>query len=290
MLTAQQYLVSAPERRPLRSLRQQYDLYVLEKIEQYKSLLSYNELMRLADQAMLTLREEKDEGQFLLTELLAREAVDEEVRRRLKIRSFESWRKYFPKLRAAQREPTHWGLPVDHIISALAPRLEQDDPVLVVGGGAETCAYLIAAHDTAVTFLASDLKVVERVERRFADESLSSHSFDAACIQFGEWLPEVSGEYVLTVIDSGTLSALSPNHRRTLISELQGLTAPGGLHILITDQNGAGPEGFASHYSTWQREALPHPGRRTRSTGSRGAIFLKPLEQSNLDSPALMAL
>ncbi len=272
MLSAQQLLSTAPKRRQLRSLRQQYDLYIMDRIEHYKNSISREELLRQADEAMVDLRGDE---QFLLTEVLAQTAVDEFIKKRLGIRGFESWRKSYPKLRAAQRDPTHWGLDANHLVAGLAPRIEPGDAVLVVGCGAEACAYLLAAHDGVVTFLDRDFGVVERAEHRIALESLSS-TFEAVCVQFGQWLPCISGRFELVVVDAGTLSSLKPNERRVLLAELQALTAPGGLHALVPDSLGSGPEGLAGHYAAWQRESVPQSGRRTRGTQSRGALFVNP--------------
>jgi hypothetical protein len=271
MLSAQQLLSTAPKRRPLRSLRQQYDLYIMDRIEHYKNSISREELLRQADEAMVDLRGDE---QFLLTEVLAQTAVDEFIKKRLGIRGFDTWRKSFPKLRAAQRDPTHWGLDANHLVATLAPRVEPTDSVLVVGSGAEACAYLLAAHDGIVTFLDRDFGVVERAEHRIAMESLSS-TFEAVCVQFGQWLPCISGEFSLVVIDAGTLASLTPNERRVLIAELQELTAPRGMHALVPDAQGSGPEGLAGHYASWQRESVPHSGRRARNAQSRGALFVR---------------
>lgn len=273
MLSQQQLLATASRRRPLRSLRQQYDLYIMDRVEQYKNQLPRHELMRLADEAVSDVRGDAD--QFLFTELLMQEAVDELIKRRLGIRGFEHWRKSYPKRRAAQREPIHWNLDDAHLVAGLAPRVEPGDTVLVVGGGAESCAYLLAAHDAEVTFLDRDVSVVERAEARIAEESLSS-TFDALLVQFGQWLPCIPGDFVMVVIDAGTLSSLSPGERRELLTELQRLTAPGGLHALVPDALGTGPEGFAGHYASWVREAMPPTGRRVRGGASRGALFGKP--------------
>jgi hypothetical protein len=272
MLSPQQLIATTRKRRPLRSLRQQYDLYIMDRVEHYKNSISREELLRQADDAMVDLRGDE---QFLLTEVLAQTAVDEYIKKRLGIRGFESWRKSYPKRRAAQRDPTHWGLAADHLVATLAPRVEPDDAVLVVGSGAEMCAYLLAAHDAIVMFLDGDFGVVERAEHRIAMESLSS-TFEAVCVQFGKWLPCVPGEFVLVVLDAGTLASLSPGERRVLLAELQAITRPGGLHALVPDSLGSGPEGLAGHYSAWQRESVPHAGRRARGAQSRGALFVKP--------------
>jgi hypothetical protein len=275
MLTAQQVLVPARRRRPLRSLRQQYDLYIMDRIEHYKNSISREELLRQADEAMVDLRGEE---QFLLTEVLAQTVVDEFIKKRLGIRGFEHWRRSYPKRRAAQRDANHWGLDTQHLVASLAPRVEPDDAVLVVGSGAEPCAYLLAAHDALVTFLDADLGVVHRAEHRIAMESLSS-SFEAMCVQFGRWLPCVGNNFVLVVLDAGTLASLPPGERRVLLAELQEVTAPNGMHALVADTLGtSGPEGLAGHYAAWQRETVPHAGRRNRGAASRGALFVKPVE------------
>lgn len=274
MLSPQQLLAAASRRRPLRSLREQYDLYILDRIEHYKNSISRDELMRLGDEAMGGLRDDGDQ-QFLLTEVLVATAVDELIKRRLGIPRFESWRKSYPKRRAAQRDPAKWGLDPGHLVAGLAPRIEQGDPVLVVGAGAEACAYLLAAHDATVTFLERDIRVIDRAENRIAVESLSS-TFEGMCVQFGDWVPALPPEFVLVVVDAGTLASLGANERRVLLAELQQLTVPNGLHALVPDAAGSGPEGFAGHYATWQREALPSPGRRLRGAPARGALFVRP--------------
>lgn len=274
MLSAQQLLVAPPRRRPLRSLRQQYDLYIMDRIEHFKNSISRSELLRLASEAVTDIPG-TDESQLVLTEMLATDAVDEFIKKSLGIKGFESWRKSYPRLRAAQRDPTHWGLDSTHLISGLAPRIEPGDAVLVVGAGAEACAYLLAAHEAVVTFVDRDLGIVERAENRVAAESLSS-TFDAVCVLLGAWLPCISEPQALVVIDAGTLASLTPGERRVLLGELQRITAPGGLHALVPDALGTGPEGFAGHYAAWQRETLPPPGRRTRGAPSRGALFCAP--------------
>ncbi|MES2124518.1 MAG: hypothetical protein V4503_07485 [Gemmatimonadota bacterium] len=274
MLSPQQLLAVAAQRRPLRSLREQYDLYILDRIEHYKNSISRDELMRLADEALSGLGEDSEQ-QYLFTEVLVATAVDELIKRRLGTPRFESWKKSHPKRRAAQRDPAKWGLDQGHLIAGLAPRVEPGDPVLVVGSGAEACAYLLAAHDATVTFLANDIGAIDRAESRISVESLSS-TFEAMYIQFGDWLPDVGAEFVLVVVDAGTLAALSPGNRRELLAELQRRTAAAGLHALVPDSLGTGPEGFAGHYAAWQRESLPSPGRRLQGVPARGALFVKP--------------
>ncbi|HET9065611.1 MAG TPA: class I SAM-dependent methyltransferase [Gemmatimonadales bacterium] len=277
MLTAQDLLSTAPRRQSLRSLRQQYDLYVMDRIEHYKNSLSREELLRIGDDAFAGLGEESQ--QYLLTDVLMQGAVDDLIRKRLGIRSYDTWRKQFPKLRATQRDPVHWGIDPAHLSAGLAPRIEPDDKVLLVGSGAMASAYLFAAHDADVTFLGQDFGVIERAEQTVASEALSS-TFDAIFVQLGVWLPPLDGDFDLVVLDTGTIASLSPGDRRFLLAELQGITQPGGMHALIPDGLGTGSEGFAGHYAAWQREPLPPAGRRPRGAASRGAIFMRPIRDA----------
>jgi len=274
MLTAQQLLSTAPRRQSLRSLRQQYDLYVMDRIEHYKNSLSREELLRIGDDALAGLGEESQ--QYLLTDVLMQGAVDDLIRKRLGIRSYDTWRKQYPKLRATQRDPVHWNIAPAHLAAGLAPRIEPDDKVLLVGSGTAAASYLLAAHDADVTLLAQDVGVVERAEQTVAAEALSC-TFDAYLVQLGVWLPPLDDDFVLVVLDTGTLAALSPGDRRFLLAELQGITRPGGLHALVPDGLGTGSEGFAGHYASWGREPLPPVGRRPRGAPSRGALFARPL-------------
>jgi hypothetical protein len=278
MLTLQQLLNPSRPRRRHRSAREQYDAYVMARIEHYKNSISRDELFRLMETAHAE-QPDNGEDQFVLTEVVADEMMNELIKRRLGIRKFSSWRRDHSTRRAAQQSPEKWGVDPAHIMAGLAQRIEPDDPVLVVGAGAEGCAYLAAAHEADVTYLDRSTHAVERAELRVASESLTCE-FLGVCVQFDGWLPHLRDDFVLVVVDSGTLSALSPGMRRTLLHDLQRLTAPGGLHALVPDQSGTGPEGFAGHYAEWQREPLPPAGRRVRSAPPRGAVFLKPASVS----------
>jgi hypothetical protein len=158
-------------RRPTPSLRQQYEEYVLQRIEGFKNSIPRDDLLRLGDEAVAEMQS-TSEAQFLLTEVLMLESVDRLIMKRLALRSYRRWRQQFLKLREAQRQPTHWGLEPDCPLVTLLPRIEDQDPAVVVG--AEAAAYLLAAHDAAVTFMAAHVGAVERVEAGNANESLAS--------------------------------------------------------------------------------------------------------------------
>src|SRR6058998_1569940 len=136
-------------RRPPRSLKQEYQEFLLQRIEEYKNTLSREELLEIGDEAVREL-EASAAGQYLLTEVLLLEHVDRIIARRLRLPSFPRWRQKHRALRAAQRAPTHWGLEPDGPLVSAVRRLEPGDLAVVVGAAALPAALFIAAHDAEV--------------------------------------------------------------------------------------------------------------------------------------------
>ncbi len=77
---------------PRRSQKQRYLDWVEERIEDYKAELTRDELLGLADQAVRELFD-TDDGQYPLTEILLKDAVDALIARRLGLPSYARWRK-----------------------------------------------------------------------------------------------------------------------------------------------------------------------------------------------------
>lgn len=70
--------------------RQRYLAWVEERIEEHKSNLTRDELLDLADQAVDELLAARD-GQYALTEILLRDAVNELIFGRLGLPSYRRW-------------------------------------------------------------------------------------------------------------------------------------------------------------------------------------------------------
>jgi hypothetical protein len=265
MLSAAQLRGTQQRRRSPYSDKQYYHEYILQRIEGYKNSIGRDELLRLGDEAATELQTAA-EGQFLLTEVLMLESVDRLIMKRLSLRPYSKWRRQFLKVREAQRTPTHWGLEPGSPLARLLPRIEARDTTLVVGSGAEPAAYLLAAHDAVVTFLAGDLGCVERVESRIAAEGLGS-LFEAYVAQAGPCLPDFvdfGGPLDLVVLDPGVIAELSATCRMQFVADLQRLSRPGGVHVVLPSCAALAPEALLSFYDGW---AVEEDGRRRKRGG-----------------------
>ena len=117
-------------RQPSRSLRQEYEEFLFQRIEEYKNSLSRAHLLEIGDEAVREL-EIAGADQYLLTEVLLLEHVDRVISRRLRLPSFQRWVRSHRALRSAQRAPTHWELESAGPLVACARRLEPGDLSLI---------------------------------------------------------------------------------------------------------------------------------------------------------------
>lgn len=80
----------------LTSPRQRYLDWIEEQIEEYKASLTREELLLLADEAVQQLFAAHD-GQYPLTEILLRDAVDALLFQRLRLPSWRVWLRAYQK-------------------------------------------------------------------------------------------------------------------------------------------------------------------------------------------------
>jgi hypothetical protein len=72
------------------SLRQIYDVWVEDQIEDFKDSVSRSDLLRLAEEACDDLRVNPT-GQYQITEILLTTAVDRKIFKLLKLPSYRAW-------------------------------------------------------------------------------------------------------------------------------------------------------------------------------------------------------
>jgi hypothetical protein len=255
------------------SLRQQYQAFILQRIEAYKNSLGRGDLLGIGEEAVSELAATV-EGQFLLTEVLMQDTVDRLIQRRLRLPSYRRWSTQFRALRAAQRELTHWGLDDHCPIARVLPRIEGGDSALVVGAGGEAFACLLAANDMDVTFVADELACVERVEQRLAGEALGS-DFLALVADLSRWIPPFSRPHALVIVDVAVLDRLSQADRATVIRELQRCTSETGIHLLVPSPHALAPEAFLGAYPDWDREEGRQHRGRASSRRSNGLVLTR---------------
>jgi len=77
---------------PVTAPRQLYQAWVEEQIEDFKTALTRDELLSLADEAVQTLFDSPD-GQYALTEILLCDVVDALLFRRLNLPDYKDWAK-----------------------------------------------------------------------------------------------------------------------------------------------------------------------------------------------------
>ena len=247
--------------RPDRSLRQEYEEFLFQRIEEYKNGLSRAELLEIGDEAVREL-EAGAADQYLLTEVLLLEHVDRIISRRLRLPTFQRWSRRHRTLRAAQREPTHWDLEADGPLIAHTRRLEPGDAAVVVGAAALPAALFVAAHEVEVLLLDQDLAAVEAAEGRAVSEQLAAR-FHALVVQFGSWMPDVP--VTMAVLHAGSLAVLDAAVRRALVTDLQLRTAPGGVHVVIPTGDGEpevipiGTDPLHTLYASWQVDQRARP-------------------------------
>ena len=259
--------------RPSRSLKQEYQEFILQRLEEYKNGIPRAELLQIGDEAVRELQASAQD-QYLLTEVLLLEHVDRIISRRLRLPSFPRWRQKHRALREAQREPTHWGLDHAHPIVPWAPRLEPGDLVVVVGAAALAEALFLAAHDIEVFLVDQDLGAIEAAEGRAVTEQLAG-GLQALVINFGSWFPDLSPS--LVVLEPKSLADLRAKDRAALIADLQVRTRSGGVHIVLSPGSTReviplAPEALQALYSGWQLQ-------RSRRSKRSGFTATKPPRQ-----------
>ncbi len=253
-----------PVRRAPRSLKQEYQEFILQRLEEFKNTLPRAELLRIGDEAVRELQA-NPQDQYLLTEVLLLEHVDRIIARRLRLPSFPRWRQKHRALREAQREPTHWGLDRGHPLVPWAARVEPGDVIVVLGAAALGEALFLAAHDAEVFLLDQDLGAVEAAEGRAVTEQLAG-AFQALVINFGSWFPDLAP--ALVAIAAGCIAPLHAKHRASLIADLQTRTPTGGVHVVLPAAAERqviplAPEALQTLYRDWQVQS----GRRSKRSG-----------------------
>jgi len=269
-----------PRRAP-RSLRSEYEEFIEQRIEEYKDGLPRAAILGIGDEAVQELARTE---QYALTEVLLQEQVDSIIRRRLRLPSYRRWRERHVALRAAQVQPTHWGLaPHDPVVS-LAEFVRDQDTYAVVGAADGACALFLAARGARVLVGDPDLAAVEGLENRAIAEQLSSR-IECLVTPLETWTPHQPLDGC--VIETAALAGLSAGDRAELIRRLKAVTVPAGRHVVMPAGGPAGTappvssDALRSLYADWTVARAKESGaglRRPRNVGFLATQAEQPAE------------
>lgn len=236
--------------RPPRSLRHEYELYVEQEIEGYKDSVPRNSLLSIGDEAVAVLRQRE---QLALDELLLCVEVDRIIAKRLRIPSYDTWRKRRVKEMDAMRRPERWGLSADDpLVRATSPG--EPGRVLVAGAPDSAAPLYLAANGHRVTTLAREKDLVERVLSD-AEAAGIGERVEGQVIDIRQWTPKVT--YGLVVLTPLAVAGLSAAECDRVIVALQHATVAGGLHVVefIAGKSPKAYEELRRRYDGWEVSA-----------------------------------
>jgi hypothetical protein len=241
----------ASSSRLTRSLRHEYELFVEQEIENYKESVPRSVLLSIGDEAVAAL---SAEPQLALTELLLCEEVDRIIVRRLRLPSYESWRRRRLKLIDELRRPEHWGLRPDDVLVRTF-RISTEGHVLVAGAPDEVSALYLAANGCDVTTLASEIDAAERMVQAAIGAGLSGR-VRARVGDLASFAPETPLNAV--IVNPSALETLSESERARVIEVLQSATLDGGVHLVQTlaglgsDSDALSLDELRARYRGWE--------------------------------------
>lgn len=235
-----------PQHNP-RSLRHEYELYVENEIENYKESVSRSAILKIGDEAAATLRAGE---QFAMDELLLWAEVDRIIRKRLRIPTYETWRRKRLKMLEEYRRPEHWGIRPDGVL-AREVHPPAESKVLVAGGEIDRTALYLAAHGCDVTAVDREVKPLERIMNAAQEAGLADR-IQSYVAGIADLSPDVQLGAVVCTPDA--FVGLSPEERGRAIELLQSVTRDGGVHLvgtIVRGQRGVSVAELRRQYKGW---------------------------------------
>jgi hypothetical protein len=210
-------------------------------------------LLAIGDEAAAKIA---SEPQFALTELLLLEEVDRIIAKRLRLPTYETWRRRRIKLHEEMRRPEHWGLSSsDALVRAISG---EGGHVLLAGEAAHRSALYLAANGCEVTAVESEEESVQRVMEAAIQAGLAER-VHALAGELSAFRP--NAPLFAVVCSLATLSTLTVRERARVIKVLQGATQDGGVHLfetIIASSNAL--DELRATYAGWQISIEPASG------------------------------
>jgi hypothetical protein len=229
------------------SLRQEYEQYVEQEIENYKFSLPRATILRIGDEAVAYLKE-SEQPEF--NELVIWAEVDRIIRKRLRIPEYATWRRRRLKLLAEYRRPEHWDLAPDAaLVREIVP--DAETRVLVAGLQEEGPVLYLAARGCQVTAVEEDEETVDRVVAAAGKVGLMSR-VNGRAVGLDGWAPDAPLHAV--VVTPAAFRHLSPEERDRVIEVLKSATLDGGVHLvdtLVAGESGVSVAELRARYRDW---------------------------------------
>jgi hypothetical protein len=244
------------QRRP-RSLRHEYEAYVEREIESYKESVSRQHLLGIADSAQAGL-----EGQLQLgmRDVLLAAEVDRIISKRLKIPSFNLWRRRRLRNASEPKRPEYWGLRADTPLAHAITFASNKARVVVSGARVQGSALYLAANGCQVTAIEPEPAVVQRVLSAAEDAGLRSRVRGLAT-ELSAWHPD--GPLAAVICTPAAFAGLSVFERESVIALLKQATADGGVHLvetIVAGQEAISEEELRARYADWDVSFVQEPG------------------------------
>ncbi len=240
-----------------KSLKHEYSLYVDREIEAYKDSVSREHLCGIADFAQNALEGELQLG---MRDVLLAAEVDRIIAKRLKIPSFETWRRRRVKNASEPKRPEFWGLRSDTPLVQAINSASLHSRVVVSGARVQGSALYLAANGCQVTAIEPEHDVVERVLSAAEDAGLQSRVRGLAT-ELREWRPD--GPLAAVICTPAAFAGLSALERERVIAVLQTATADGGVHLvetIVAGQEAISEDELRTQYSGWEVSFVQEPG------------------------------
>jgi hypothetical protein len=240
-----------------RSLRHEYELYVDREIEAYKESVSRQHLCGIADFAAAVL---EDQLQLGMRDVLLAVEVDRIIAKRLKIPSFDTWRRRRLKNASEPRRPEYWGLRADTPLAHAINPSSLKARVVVSGARVQGSALYLAANGCQVTAIEPEADVVQRVLVAAHEAGLASRVRGVAT-ELSAFQPD--GPLAAVICTPAAFAGLSAFEREKVIALLQTATADGGIHLvetIVAGQEAISEDELRLRYSDWDVSFVQEPG------------------------------
>jgi hypothetical protein len=252
-----------------KSLRHEYALYVEREIEAYKESVSRQHLLGIAEFATNSLEGELQLG---MREVMLAEEVDRVIAKRLKIPSFDTWRRRRMKNSKEPKRPEYWGLRADTPLAQAINSASIHSRVVVSGARVQGSALYLAANGCQVTAIEPEQDVVERVLNAAEEAGLESR-VRGVTSELRQWRPD--GLLAAVICTPAAFAGLSAIEREKVIAVLQTATADGGVHLvetIVAGQEAISEGELRARYSGWEVSFLQEPGASKTFVARKGVM------------------